>query len=300
MIMNLHAWMSAVSDSEELLTLNLVGTHDCVTQYVQLPHFSRCQDRSIKEQLNIGIRALDIRVQSKGDRLKMLHGKAKAFNTPNRLSEQMDMSDVLSQCYAFLDENPSESIIFQFKNDSNLEMEKCFDNLYNTYIVPDSSYWYLGSTSPNLEEVRGKLVLLRRCKKFEEKQYPLGTGIDFSSWVEQDEAVPEPLILKTSEENPMTFIVQDRYKYKPKPRWSECILPFLDSMTPFGGEYVINYTSTAGGLKGPYNNAAYINPRFMEYELKDGIYYGVIYTDFPTPQLVEKVIKTNFAKLSTI
>ena len=294
MIMNLRMWMADIGDSKEVFALNLVGTHDCVTQYVQLPHLSRCQDRNIREQLNIGVRGLDIRVQSRGQRLKMLHGKAKAFNTPNRLSKQMDMADVLKQCYAFLDEDPSEAIIFQFKNDSNKEMEKCFDNLYNTYIVPDSERWYLGGSSPLLSDVRGKIILVRRCKKYESKAYPLGTGIDFSSWVEQDEAVPEPLILKTSGEPSMSFTVQDRFKYKPIPRWSECILPFLDGMEQFNGRYVINYISTAGGLKGPYNNAKYINQRFMEYKLRDGIYYGMIYADFPEPQLVRKVIETNF------
>lgn len=294
MIMNLRAWMADIDDNKEVLALNIVGTHDCVTQYVQLPHLSRCQDRSIKEQLDIGIRALDIRVQSRGKRLKMLHGIAKAFNTPNRLSRQMDMADVLEQCYAFLDENPSEAIIFQFKNDSNKEMEKCFDNLYNTYIVPDRERWHLGENSPLLGGVRGKIILIRRCKKYESRSYPLGTGIDFSAWVEQDKAVPEPLILNTSGESPMTFTVQDRFKYKPEPRWSECILPFLDGMKPFNGAYVINYISTAGGLKGPYNNAEYINYRFMEYKLKRGIYYGMIYTDFPSPQLVHKILKTNF------
>ena len=292
--MNLRCFMADIDDSSDVLSLNLVGTHDCVTQYVQLPYLSRCQDKSIREQLDIGIRGLDIRTQSKDERLKMLHGKAKAFNSPNHLSAQMDMEDVLRQCYAFLDDNPSEAIVFQFKNDSNKEMEKCFDNLYNTYIVPDSERWYLGEGSPILKDVRGKLILIRRCKKDDGKQYPLGTGIDFSHWVEQDEAVPEPLILKTSGDSPMTFLVQDRFKYKPEPRWSECVLPFLDSMTPFNGGYVINYISTAGGLKGPHNNASYINSQFMNYNLKKGIYYGLIYMDFPTPELVEKVVKTNF------
>ena len=120
------------------------------------------------------------------------------------------------------------------------------------------------------------------------------TGIDFSEWVEQTEAVPNPLVLKTGGEREMTFIIQDRYKYKPAPRWKECIKPFLDTMEPFNGTYIVNYFSTAGGLKGPYSNAKYINSRFMDYPLDRTKYYGIFYVDYPTAQLVEKMISTNF------
>ena len=75
---------------------------------------------NIYEQLYLGVRALDIRVESRGDRLKMVHGVAKAFNTKNHFSKQMDMADVLAHCYRFLDENPSDLrllklLIFRFQ-----------------------------------------------------------------------------------------------------------------------------------------------------------------------------------------
>lgn len=294
--MNLRTWMSDIDNHAEVFRLNLVGTHDCVTQFVQFSHISKCQNKNIYQQLSIGIRCLDIRVMSNGDRLGMVHGVAKAFNTPNHFSKQMDMADVLAHCYKFLDENPTETIIFQFKNDSGKENEKCFDNLYNTYIKKNNKRWFLQDCSPAMHEVRGKIILIRRCKKYADKAYPLGTGIDFSQWVEQDTAVPEPLLLNTGKTSNMNFIIQDRFKYKPKPRWHECIKPFLDTMGDFDGKYIINYLSTAGGLKGPYNNSLYINPKFMEYKLNKGFYYGMIYTDFPTPELVKKIISTNFER----
>ncbi|MGN1201808.1 MAG: hypothetical protein ACI4RF_00820, partial [Eubacterium sp.] len=180
-------------------------------------------------------------------------------------------------------------------NDSGKEQEKCFDNLYNTYIKGNEDKWFLENRSPALTECRGKIVLVRRCKTASGKEYSnLNTGIDFSRWEEQTLAVPNPLSLKTGGENEMTFIVQDRYKYKPQPRWKECIKPFLDTMKSFDGIYIINYLSTAGGFKGPYNNSKYINPKFMEYPLDSKKYYGMIYMDFPSARLVEKIIKTNF------
>lgn len=293
--MKSNCWLADIEDDREVLRLNICGTHDCVTQYVQFPHISKCQNMNIYAQLCLGVRALDIRVQSRGSRLKMVHGIAKAFNTPNRLSRQMDMADVLRHCYRFLEENKSETILFQFKNDNGKENEKCFDNLYNTYILPDRSKWFTENRSPLLGEARSKIILIRRCKMKSVPEYTdQNTGIDFSKWVEQDTAVPEPLTLKTGGEKEMTFLVQDRYKYKPEPRWNECIKPFLDSMKAFDNTYVINYLSTAGGLKGPYRNARYINRRFLAYPLDRNKYYGTIYTDFPTAELTEKIILTNF------
>ncbi|MFR5875355.1 MAG: phosphatidylinositol-specific phospholipase C domain-containing protein [Eubacterium sp.] len=293
---DLKSWMNKLDDNRNLFELDIPGTHDCVTQFIQLPHICRCQNMNVYEQLCIGVRALDIRVQSRGERLGMVHGIAKAFNTPNRLGKQMDLADVLEHCFNFLRDNPSESIIFQFKNDSNNEMEKCFDNLYYRYIKGNEDKWYLENKIPSLGEVRGKLVLVRRCKMdlnnsdFTEDN----TGIDFSRWAEQDTAVPEPLLLDTYSKDNASFIVQDRFKYKPVPRWSECIKPFLDARAEFDGQYVICYLSTAGGIKGPENNAKYINQKFMTYPIDKNKYYGTVYLDFPSAELTAKIIENNF------
>ncbi|MGN1203030.1 MAG: hypothetical protein ACI4RF_07010, partial [Eubacterium sp.] len=83
--MNLKNWMKDIDDNTDVFSLNLAGTHDCVTKYVQFSHISKCQNLNIYEQLCLGIRGLDIRVQSKGSRLGMVHGIAKAFNKPCRL-----------------------------------------------------------------------------------------------------------------------------------------------------------------------------------------------------------------------
>ena len=131
MELNLKSWMSLIDGGKNLFSLDIPGTHDCVTQYIRLAHFFRCQDSDIYSQLCLGVRALDIRVQSLGDRLGMVHGLFKAYNT-SVFDKQMDMEDVLNQCYKFLDENKSEAIIFQFKNDSNKENIKCFNNLFYT------------------------------------------------------------------------------------------------------------------------------------------------------------------------
>jgi len=71
------------------------------------------------------------------------------------------------------------------------------------------------------------------------------------------------------------------------------VKPFLDKREAFDGTFVICYLSTAGGLKGPEKNAAYINPQFMQYPLEKEKYYGTIYLDFPTEALTAKIIENN-------
>lgn len=292
--MKLKNWMADINSNRDLLSLMIPGTHDCVTKYVQFEHISKTQDLTIYEQLNMGIRALDIRVESSGNRLKMVHGTAKAFTTPNKLGKQMDMEYVLGACYDFLRENPTETIVFQFKNDNGKENEKCFDNLFFTYISKNPEIWFSENRVPKLDEVRGRIYLIRRCKMADRQEFTAkNTGLDFSGWVEQDTVSPNPLTLNTGGEAPAKFIVQDRFKYKPQPRWEECIKPFLDKAKPFDGTYIIDYLSTAGGLKGPRKNAEYINPQFMKYPLDPAKYYGTIYCDFPTKELIMKIINSN-------
>ena len=295
MEINLCKWMKELNGSKPVFEYNFVGTHDSVTQYVQFSHTTKCQNKNIYEQLCLGVRMLDIRVESRGEKLKLVHGFAKAFKTPNHFGQQMDMADVLAHCYRFLKENPSETVSFQFKNDNGKENEKCFHNLFYTYIKGNEDKWFLENRVPSLDEARGKLILVRRCNMEKKAEFTeKNTGIDFSRWAEQDALEPIPLPLETGGENNVTFIIFDRYMYKPIPRWNNCIKPFLDKAKPFDGKYILNYLSTAGGIKGPYRNAKYINQQFLNYPLNKENYYGIICCDFPTEELTRKIIETNF------
>lgn len=296
MEINLCKWMEMLDGSKPVFEYNIAGTHDSVTQYVQFSYITKCQNRNIYEQLCLGIRMLDIRVEGEENNLKMVHAFAKAFNTPNHFGKQMDLADVLSHCYRFLKDNPSETIAFQFKNDIGNEEDnkKCFNNLFYTYIKGNEDKWFLENRVPALDEARGRIILIRRCKMEKKAEFTeKNTGIDFSNWEEQEALEPYPLPLETGGENNASFVILDRYKYKPVPRWNDCLKPFLDKSKPFAGKYVLNYLSTAGGIKGPRRNAKYINGRFLNYPLKKGIYYGIICCDFPTEQLVRKIVETN-------
>lgn len=292
---NLKKWMSEISSDKPLFSINIPGTHDCAARYVQYAHIAKCQELSIYDQLGIGVRALDIRVMAEENRLLMIHGIAKVYCTARKPKLQMDLEYVLTQIYAFLKENPSECVIIQFKNDSNRDFEKSFDNLYKTYIKPNIDKWYLKNECPSLGEARGKIVLIRRCLMDDSSPdyTKKNSGIDFSSWVEQPELVPDPLTLETGGADRAQFVIQDRFKYKSEDKWSACIKPFLQTLRPFEKQYVICYFSTAGGIAGPKRNAQLLNTAFVNYPIQRGINLGTIYLDFPTKRITTKIIESN-------
>lgn len=52
-------WMSLLEDELPLNRIVLPGSHDCATQFVQLAFVTKCQAKSVGDQLEAGIRYLD-------------------------------------------------------------------------------------------------------------------------------------------------------------------------------------------------------------------------------------------------
>ena len=76
--------MHSLQDSLNIAQINLPGTHDSCAYRVQFPMLSKCQNTTITEQLNSGIRFLDIRVEKEGNKLKLVHDIADCKNPKNK------------------------------------------------------------------------------------------------------------------------------------------------------------------------------------------------------------------------
>lgn len=296
MNIDLCNWMGSIDSERKLYSLNIPGAHDCAANRIQFSRITKCQNRNIGELLSIGVRAFDVRVTLKDGRLKCVHRIAKIMSDTGEYGEDMDLGEILSCFYGFLEKNPGETVILQFKDDTDRKRIESYDCLYEKYIKPDKDKWFLENRVPLLGEVRGRIVLIRRNKAdFDNREFTRYTaGLDFSSWAEQKEKIPVFYVLKTHSSDDAQFLIQDRYRYNAKKRWSECIKPFLDRRRAFDGRYIVCFLSTAGGLGGPEGNAAYINRQFISYPLEKGKYYGIVYTDFADEALAEKIAETNF------
>ena len=288
MIMNI---LSGISDAVYLSELNIAGTHDSATAYVSMENMARCQNKTVAEQLRMGVRLLDIRLTAKGGEFYLIHSLADCYSDEAK-TKRMTFGEVLSCCKDFLKENPKETIIVSIKQDRGIMNRWFFPPFYDKYIKGDEDSWYLKNNIPTLGECRGKLVLMRRCrvwKSFYETSYG---GMNFSFWKDQKSRNPKAYPVKLNKE--IKAIVQDRYCLTPESKWI-CSEKYMNSALTDKNNLALHYISTSARTDGNLvGTAEYINKKFMGYHLKKAT--GWIFCDFPTTELIEKIMTSNIEK----
>lgn len=147
-----NRWMMHLDDATLLSNLTIPGTHDtCALYGGDLPI---CQTQTIREQLDAGVRALDIRCRHFRNQFPIHH---------SYIYQHIDFGEVQNACLDFLRRNPSETVIMHIKEEHTSECNtQSFHTTFAEYILPSASSWYLRGSIPTLGEIRGKIVLLRR------------------------------------------------------------------------------------------------------------------------------------------
>lgn len=290
--MDTKAWMKEIDGETPLSLINIPGTHNSATQYIPLRHFSKCQDKSIAQQLELGVRYLDLRVELSKGKLKLVHSiidcKKSAFSF-----KKLWLDDVISDCSRFVKENPSETIIMNFQIDDGKDRTLASDVLFEGYVFSDKELWFTENRNPNLDECRGKLILARRTPLSEKLPFSdMNSGINFYN--SGTDIKNERKILSIKDNSVVfTAYVQDDYSVPPKSKWFDYVLPCLDEKRAGENNLLVNHLSANNGLFSPKMSANYVNKRFMSYELKKGEHYGIIPADYITKELSEKIIASN-------
>lgn len=186
-MVNYGEWMRDVNDDTLLSTLSLPGTHNAAACHTALPSV-QCQGASVKDQLNNGVRFLDIRLSKnilKSDEadqknLIVCHGKF-----PVKLLGNVYLKDVLSDVFKYLEEHSSETVIVSLKQEGNGSWDNDQDEfgnlIWDKYVSPNHDRWYLGTEIPRLRDCRGKAILFRRFGvKNEERKNQF--GVDAAWW----------------------------------------------------------------------------------------------------------------------
>nr|XP_036583520.1 1-phosphatidylinositol phosphodiesterase [Colletotrichum truncatum]KAF6792563.1 1-phosphatidylinositol phosphodiesterase [Colletotrichum truncatum] len=157
---NLNAWMHELQDHYPLSLLSVPGTHNSPTCHTALPSV-RCQAVGVREQLDNGVRFLDIRVSVNPDNddLALVHS---AF--PISLTGNKYFADMLSDIYAYLDANPSETVLMSVKREGTGKGndEQLSHYLRDRYVGRDAHRWFIEPRIPHLGDCRGRIVLIRR------------------------------------------------------------------------------------------------------------------------------------------
>ena len=277
-------WMARLPDDVSLDAVVIPGTHDSATQYVQLAYFSKCQVLSIGEQLEAGFRYLDIRLgdADKADFPRLMHGFTSCKSS--LLGGTLYLDGVLADCYAFLAQHPTETVLFAVKHEHgdspDAEMAKALEG----FIAARPNNWLVTDTVPTLGEARGKLVLLRRWED--------GDGLPLL-WADQRGSADVSLNAVMEDEGSYRLWVQDRFEYNTNDKWAAFT---AGREAPAAeGDVLLGFLSTKGSSTygHPYQFAEKLNFKLLE--LESAALRGWIAVDFGTPRLAEHIYGANFA-----
>lgn len=283
---------SRLCNNALLSEINIAGTHDSATAFVNYENLSRCQDKTISEQLSMGVRLLDIRLCKTKSEFYLVHAVANCY-TDSTKTKKLAFDDILSLCKQFLLENPEETLILSIKQDRGIQNRKFFEHFYNKYIKGDENSWYLENNIPTLGCCRGKMVLMRRCKIKRSFRKKFSCGLDFSYWKDQKrnkgKGALEVKLSKTQ-----SAFVQDRYALEKNEKWSQSAKPFFESCKTDKNTIAVHFLSTSIREETLVPVAEFLNSKFMEYEIPGERALGWIFVDFPTSEICEKIINSNF------
>ena len=290
-----ESWMSRLDDSLRLNEISIPGTHDCGTQYVQLAYFSKCQASDIATQLADGYRYLDIRLGAAEGKdgtqtLFFYHGFCRCRTGFLPWVAPLTLEDALKDCYAFLTQNPTETILFNVKQEQGSDTA-LLQSLLDDVIQNDPGRWLLTDSLPTLGEARGKLVLLRRYD--DAACLGVRAGL-YLNWQDQGGRDDTGLHAAAETLSCGRLIVQDRYKYEAFEKWTAFLAGMAEG-TGAADEIRLHFLSTNGSPKfgHPYAYAETLN-LFLETEDLSSFPPSWIIVDFSDAELAKTVYGLNF------
>jgi hypothetical protein len=170
-------WMSLLDDNLRLNEVSIPGTHDSGTHYVAFIKsiHAKTQSLNIKEQLENGIRYLDIRLSIDEDALDdiyLSHMGAVCYEDVWR-DKRLYLNKVLDYCVEFLSSEKSskETIILHFKKEqiqgglNNSEIVDKLENIlekYKNFIYVNEYDEIKTNKIPMLKNLRGKIFIVSR------------------------------------------------------------------------------------------------------------------------------------------
>ncbi|MDZ5480606.1 phosphatidylinositol-specific phospholipase C [Bacillus thuringiensis] len=175
-------WMSELEDSKKISGLSIPGTHGSMALHgvsVFDENLTRNQTMNLSQQLDSGIRYVDMRVKRVKDSFAMHHGI---------VYQKAMFEDVLKETIQFLRDHPKETILMRLKEDTDPETGSLsFEKIFKNYKDRNADYFWDPNSvassernNPKLGDVRGKIVLLQNFTASQEY------GINCDSLYTQD------------------------------------------------------------------------------------------------------------------
>ncbi len=267
-------WMTPLDGTLPLTRFSIPGTHDSGARFEPFPGTAKCQDLTLAQQLDAGVRFLDIRCRHQNDSFVIHHGQ---------VYQNINFDDVLAAVTAFLDAHPGETVVMSVKEEYTATGNtRTFEQTFNSYVAKNSGKWNLGTSIPTLAAARGKIVLFRRFGA------TVAKGIDASNF-------PDDTTFSTAGR----LRVQDHYNVTNNDtKWS--YISALLGEARYGGPNTlyVNFASgtTAGafGIPSITSVSNNINPRLTAFfnDNPSGC-FGIVLMDFADAAKCELIYRTN-------
>ncbi|RSO07908.1 hypothetical protein DMH18_23350 [Streptomyces sp. WAC 06783] len=292
-------WMANIASDTSLAAMSLPGTHDTLAIHggasAQTQEDFGDNGKTLKAQLEHGIRAIDIRVRISGAEDFTIHHGV--------VYQNANFGDVLNEARAFLKKHPSETVVMRLKAECPFKDVKAFDcandpksmtpedarNIFGHYVSRNSDLFYSPSVTgagrapvPRLKDVRGKVVL-GSFDGVNSDSY----GIETFNKNQEDHWTADPVQKKWDyvKENVDKAVADDKNEmYVTYTSASDGVkrLPF---------EYAGGYWQEQGGVRTEVQG---VNYRLMKYlNGGDSGRVGTVMMDFPGWALVDNIISRN-------
>ncbi|GAB3442988.1 hypothetical protein GCM10027570_10640 [Streptomonospora sediminis] len=271
-------WMSRLPDGTGLAALSIPGTHDTMAYDASI--ISLTQESPLPEQLDAGVRALDIRTRHHNDAFPIHHG-----------SEYLhaNFADVVAATTDFLRAHPGETVLMRVKQEHTAEG--------NTRSYQQTLDWYINGNPqtrdrlqqhlwrppagydgriPTLGEVRGRIVILQDFGA--DRAYgPLWNG--------------ERLDIQDDYHLPTVFDIPQKWDaarahFERTDAGSPDVL-YVNHLSGSGGALPTSIAHGTLGIEG-------MNSRALNHLAAGNVQRtGIVMADFPGPDLVDAIIGRN-------
>ena len=311
-------WMKYVHDTMPVSRLSIPGTHDSAAFLEKLIASARCQSGSVAEQLEQGVRYLDIRPKATSvdqtEDLPIYHG---IINT------EITLATVLDQMTSFLDKHPEEMLIYTMRNeDTNSKYQDVWKQTIRTLFekLKQEGRTVDMSSDMRLGACRGKILFLTRtgssdyraegglyvggaqnwadnCTFRNQLQDPSGNSVvvgnieDYYKLAKSDEAPAKEDAIARKKEEIRNNLTNARENRNP----DEWYVTYTSGYTAFG------FLGLADGT--PHDLAVENNPFTLEYILSNKGTTGIVAMDYASDEtgckgnsLIQAIINQNFGR----
>jgi 1-phosphatidylinositol phosphodiesterase len=257
--------------------LHLLGYDHATAGYTQ------CQWLSITDQLNNGIRFLDIRCtyEVNGQLFGITHGG---------YDQNITFADVQQEVIAFLNANPTEFVLMNVQQEYSDNPNSDFVARFQSLVTGFDHYWFFDQRIPTVREARKHIVLIRA---YDQQTFNAQTGK--GGWLSNDGLPWNGFDINSTSQNAF-FETQNAWNAWESDKVA-AIKTLLSGSAYQTGRIVLNFLSYAHGGATPGRNAEAMNPEILKYiqTLPETHCLGVLPMDFATntPGFIEAIIRHN-------